>query len=79
MDIKRKKRIIVVINGVAKRQKGSFTIDELKRKMKVTLKNENFNDVQENEKEVEEFVEKMQKGKKLFRYNDTDSKYFVVH
>ena len=47
--------------------------------MKVTLKNENFNDVQENEKEVEEFVEKMQKGKKLFRYNDTDSKYFVVH
>ena len=79
MDIKRKKRIIVVIKGVIKGQKGSFTIGQLKEKMKVTLKNENFNDVQENEKEVEEFVEKMQKGKKLFRYNDTDSKYFVVH
>ena len=79
MDIKRKKRIILVIKGVAKGQKGSFTIDELKKKMNLKLKHRNFNDILENEREVEEFVKKMQKEKKLFRYTESDSKYFFVH
>ena len=79
MDIKRKKRIIVVIKGVIKGQKGSFTIGQLKEKMNVTLKHRNFNDIKENERQVEEFVKKMQREKKLFRYNESDSKYFFVH
>lgn len=79
MDIKRKKMIILVIKGVIKEQKGSFTIGQLKEKMNVTLKHRNFNDIKENEREVEEFVKKMQREKKLFRYNESDSKYFFVH
>lgn len=47
--------------------------------MNVTLKHRNFNDIKENEREVEEFVKKMQREKKLFRYNESDSKYFFVH
>ena len=79
MDIKRKKMIILVIKGVVKEKKGSFTLEELKRSMNVKLKHRNFNNVFENEREVEEFVKKMQREKKLFRYKETDSKYFFVH
>ena len=67
MDIKRKKEIILVISSVTKTQRGSFSIEELKKKMKVTLKHRNFNDIKENEREVEEFVKKMQKEKRLYR------------
>ena len=59
MNIKRKKRIILVIKGVVKEKRGSFTLEELKEKMNVTLKHRNFNDIKENEREVEEFVKKM--------------------
>lgn len=79
MDIKRKKRIILVIKGVVKEKEGSFTIEELKRSMNMKLKHRNFNNVLENEREVEEFVKKMQREKRLFRYKETDSKYFFVH
>ena len=47
--------------------------------MKVTLRNKNFNDNNEVDYEVEKFVEKMQKEKRLFQYNEGDNKYFVVH
>lgn len=79
MDIKRKKMIILVIKGVVKEKKGSFTLEELKRSMNVKLKHRNFNNVFENEREVEEFVKKMQREERLFRYKETDSKYFFVH
>lgn len=79
MDIKRKKRIILVIKGVVKEKEGSFTIEELKRSMNMKLKHRNFNNVLENEREVEEFVKKMQREKRLFRYKESDSKYFFVH
>ena len=42
------------------------------------LKHKNFNNVFENEKEVEEFVKKMQREKRLFKYNESDTKYFFV-
>ena len=79
MDIKRKKRIILVIKGVVKEKEGSFTIEELKRSMNMKLKHRNFNNVLENEREVEEFVKKMQRENRLFRYKESDSKYFFVH
>ena len=79
MDIKRKKMIILVIKGVVKEKKGSFTIEELKKSMNMKLKHRNFNNILENEREVEEFVKKMQREKRLFRYKETDSKYFFVH
>ena len=75
----KKKRIILVIKGVVKEKKGSFTIEELKRSMNMKLKHRNFNNVLENEREVEEFVKKMQREKRLFRYKESDSKYFFVH
>ena len=79
MNIKRKKRIILVIKGVVKEKRGSFTLEELKRSMNMKLKHRNFNDIQENEREVEEFVKKIQREKRLFRYKEGDSKYFFVH
>ena len=71
--------IILVIKGVVKEKKGSFAIEELKRSMNMKLKHRNFNNILENEREVEEFVKKMQREKRLFRYKETDSKYFFVH
>ena len=79
MDIKRKKKILLIISSVTKTQRGSISIEELKNKMKVTLRNKNFNDMNEVDYEVEKFVEKMQKEKGLFQYNEGDNKYFVVH
>ena len=79
MDIKRKKRILLIISSITKTQRGSISIEELKNKMKVTLRNKNFNDNNEVDYEVEKFVEKMQKEKRLFQYNEGDNKYFVVH
>ena len=70
---------MLIISGVTRAQRGSFSIEELKKKMKVTLRNKNFNDTNEVDYEVEKFVEKMQKEKRLFQYNEGDNKYFVVH
>ena len=78
MDIKRKKRIIVVIKGVIKGQRGSFTIGQLKEKMNVTLRNRNFVNDFENEKEISEFIKKIQREKRLFKYDEDDNRYFFV-
>ena len=79
MDVKRKKKIILIISSVTKTQRGSISLEELKNKMKVTLRNKNFSDANEVDYEVEKFVEEMQKEKRLFQYNEGDNKYFVVH
>ena len=78
MDIEKKKRMVVVIKGVIKRQRGSFTIGQLKEKMNVTLRHRNFVNDFENEKEISEFIKKIQREKRLFKYDEDDNRYFFV-
>lgn len=78
MDIEKKKRMIVVIKGVIKGQRGSFTIGQLKEKMNVTLRHRNFVNDFENEKEISEFIKKIQREKRLFKYDEDDNRYFFV-
>ena len=59
MDIEKKKRMVVVIKGVIKGQRGSFTIGQLKEKMNVTLRHRNFVNDFENEKEISEFIKSL--------------------
>ena len=78
MDIEKKKRMVVVIKGVIKGQRGSFTIGQLKEKMNVTLRHRNFVNDYENEKEISEFIKKIQREKRLFKYDEDDNRYFFV-
>ncbi len=78
MDIEKKKRMVVVIKGVIKGQRGSFTIGQLKEKMNVTLRHRNFVNDFENEKEISEFIKKIQREKRLFKYDEDDNRYFFV-
>lgn len=79
MDIKRKKRMLVVIKSVVRKKQGSFTIKELKKEMSSILRYKNFDNDIENEQEICEFIRKIQSEKKLFKYKEEDTKYFFVH
>ena len=70
--------MVVVIEGVIKGQRGSFTIGQLKEKMNVTLRHRNFVNDFENEKEISEFIKKIQREKRLFKYDEDDNRYFFV-
>lgn len=79
MNINKKKEIILIMNGIVKNERGSFTIEEIKQKIYKKLECRNFRDVSENDREVNSFINKMKTSKKLFKYNDSDDRYFYVH
>lgn len=79
MDIEKKKRMLVVIKSVVRKKRGSFTLKELKEEMSSILRYKNFNNSFENEKEISEFIRKIQSEKKLFKYHEDDTRYFFVH
>lgn len=79
MDIERKKRMIIVIRSVIRRQKGSFSLEKLKSEMNLKLRHRNFVNDFENEREISEFIRKIQSEKKLFKYHEEDTRYFFVH
>lgn len=79
MEINKKKEVILIINKIVKNQKGNFTISELKEKIHRKLECKNFNNVKENNEEIEGFIKKLKVNKKLFKYNDSDERYFYVH
>ena len=79
MDIEKKKRMLVVIKSVVRKKRGSFTLKELKEEMSSILRYKNFNNSFENEREISEFIRKIQCEKKLFKYHEEDTKYFYVH
>ena len=78
-DIEKKKRMLIVIKSVVKRQRGSFSLEKLKDKMNSKLKHRNFVNDLENKREIGEFINKMKSEKKLFKYHEEDTKYFYVH
>ena len=79
MNINKKKEMILIINRIVKNQRGSFTIEEIKQKIHKKLECRNFNNVSENIDEVNRFIKKMKNDQKLFKYNDSDERYFYVH
>lgn len=79
MDIEKKKRMLIVIKSVVKRQRGSFSLEKLKDEMSLKLKHRNFVNDLENEREICEFIRKIQSEKKLFKYHEEDTRYFYVH
>lgn len=79
MNINKKKEIISIMNGIVKNERGSFTIEGLKKKIRNKLECRNFKNVTENNVDIDSFVNKMKDNKKLFKYNDSDEKYFYVH
>lgn len=79
MNINKKKEMILIINRIVKNQRGSFTIEEIKQKIYKKLECRNFNNVSENIDEVNSFIKKMKNDQKLFKYNDSDERYFYVH
>ena len=79
MDIEKKKRMLVVIKSVVRKKRGSFTLKELKEEMSSILRYKNFNNSFENEREISEFIRKIQSEKKLFKYHEDDTRYFFVH
>ena len=71
--------MLVVIKSVVRKKQGSFTIKELKKEMSSILRYKNFDNDIENEKEICEFIRKIQSEKRLFKYKEEDTKYFFVH
>lgn len=78
-DIEKKKRMLIVIKNVVKRQRGSFSLEKLKDEMNSKLKHKNFVNDFENKREIGEFIKKMKSEKKLFKYREEDTQYFYVH
>ena len=67
------------MNRIVKNERGSFTISGLKEKIHRKLECKNFKSITENNEEIEGFIKKLKINKKLFKYNDSDDKYFYVH
>ena len=79
MEINKKKEIILIMNRIVKNERGSFTISGLKEKIHRKLECKNFKNITENNEEIEGFIKKLKINKKLFKYNNSDDKYFYVH
>lgn len=60
-------------------KKGSFSIEEIRIEIMKSLKKNNFSNKIQNEKITNEYLDNLLIAKKLFRYSESDSKYFYIH
>lgn len=60
-------------------KKGSFSIEEIRIEIIKSLKKNNFSNKIQNEKITNEYLDNLLIAKKLFRYTESDSKYFYIH
>jgi hypothetical protein len=60
-------------------KKGSFSIEEIRIEIIKSLKKNNFSNKIQNEKITNEYLDNLLIAKKLFRYSESDSKYFYIH
>lgn len=60
-------------------KKGSFSIEEIRIEIIKSLKKNNFSNKIQNEKITNEYLDNLLINKKLFRYSESDSKYFYIH
>ena len=74
------KKIRMIIRNTITSKKGSFRIEQIKKEMVLSLKENNFNDEVKNEKITSEYLQDLINDRKLFRYSNEKehvSKYWT--
>ena len=73
------RKIRMIIKETIASKKGSFSIEEIRIEIIKSLKKNNFSNKIQNEKITNEYLDNLLIAKKLFRYSESDSKYFYIH
>ena len=72
------KKIRMIIRNTITSKKGSFRIEQIRKEIVSSLKENNFNDEVKNEKITSEYLNNLIINKKLFRYSN-ENEYFYIH
>lgn len=72
------KRIRCIINNTIVSKKGSFSIEEVKKEIRLKLNQKNIYD-KSNEKIINNYFDDLLISKKLFKYEDNIDEYFYIH
>lgn len=72
------RKIRMIIKETIASKKGSFSIEEIRKEMNISLNRNNFRDKTKNEKITNEYLDDLIINKKLFRYSESDE-YFYIH
>lgn len=72
------KKIRCIINNIITSKKGSFSMENIKKEIVLSLKEKNFNDKIKNKKITSEYLNNLINDKKLFRYSN-ENEYFYIH
>ncbi|MBF0990156.1 MAG: hypothetical protein HXK70_05335 [Clostridiales bacterium] len=72
------KKIRMIIRNTITSKKGSFRIEQIRKEIVSSLKENNFNDEVKNEKITSEYLNNLINDKKLFRYSN-ENEYFYIH
>lgn len=73
------RKIRMIIKETIASKKGSFSIEEIRKEMNISLNRNNFRDKAKNEKLTNEYLDNLIINKKLFRYSERDNEYFYIH
>ena len=73
------KRIKMIIRNTITSKRGSFSMEQIRKEIILSLKEKNFNDEVKNKKITSEYLKNLINDKKLFRYEKTDNEYFYIH
>ena len=73
------RKIRMIIKEIIASKKGSFSIEEIRKEMNISLNRNNFRDKAKNEKLTNEYLDNLIINKKLFRYSENDNEYFYIH
>lgn len=72
------RKIRMIIKETIASKKGSFSIEEIRKEMNISLNRNDFRDKTKNEKITNEYLDDLIINKKLFRYSESDE-YFYIH
>ena len=72
------KRIRMIIKETIISKKGSFSMEQIRKEIILSLKEKNFNDEVKNKKITSEYLNNLINDKKLFRYSN-ENEYFYIH
>lgn len=73
------KKIRMIIRNTITSKKGSFSMEQIRKEIVLSLKENNFRDKAKNEKLTNEYLDNLIINKKLFRYSESDNEYFYIH
>lgn len=73
------KKIRMIIRNTITSKQGSFSMEQIRKEIVLSLKEKNFNDEEKNKKITSEYLNNLINDKKLFRYEESDNEYFYIH